>query len=139
VRHYSAFGLTVAAAFPGNPTHVPNPPALQGLFPGHTGVTSWSLGDLGSYKVGSYELAFVEYANGFPASSITSQLEGYDGGLANTTMYGRPALKEVSPTKNGRWGGSLAFSKGNVLVLALGYDSLKVPISHYIGSVRVVG
>ncbi|MGH9170470.1 MAG: hypothetical protein ACRD0Z_06315 [Acidimicrobiales bacterium] len=133
---YSAFGLSVDADFPGEAKVVGNPAAFRGLFSGHSAATSWSIGNLGLLHVDSYDLVMVQFPATTPAAEMTNELKGYAGEL-NTRLYGRPGLKEVSPTTNGRFGGTLAFSDGDVLVIAGAYDVVKAPISRFIDSIKL--
>jgi hypothetical protein len=136
LKPYSAFGATVEMAFPGTPTPFPNPFAFRGLFPGHTAATSWSIGDLGNYKVNSYELVMMQFPSSYSVDQIDTEVAGY-GGPLRTTLFGHPAIKNVSPTHNGRYAGVLAFTTGHVLVIAGGYDIIEAPITRFIDSIKL--
>jgi hypothetical protein len=138
LRSYSAYGVTVEAEFPGSPALVHDPPAFQGLFRGHSAATAWSIGDLGLLHLDSYEIVMVSFPAGTGASKIESELESY-GGSVNTTVSGRPAIKDVSPTRNGRFAGDLAFSSGDVLVIFGAYDDVEAPVKRFIDSGKLAG
>jgi hypothetical protein len=137
-KPYNAFGVTVDADFPGTPLSVPNPPAFRGLFAGHSSATSWSIGNLGLLQLDSYELVMVSFPAGTAASKIASELKSY-GGPPNATVSGQPAIKDVSPTNNGRFAGDLAFSSGDVLIILGGYDDVEAPVKQFIDSAMLAG
>ncbi len=133
---YSASGATVEIAFPSPPIRAENPPSFAGVFKGHTLVTTWSIGDIGLLKPGSYELAIVGYPPGTPGTLITSQLEAF-GGAATTTLYGRPAIRTVNRLA-GHYAAILAFSVQNVLIVSAAYDKTEPQVRAFTDSLRLI-
>jgi len=134
---YSAGGASVRLAFPAQPTKITNPASFQPIFPKHTVVIAWALGNMSALKVHSYELAIVEFAPGTPKSFITKEMTTY-GGAASTTKYGSEALDEINFIPPDRYSGIVSFPIGRDLVIAVGYDAARAEVANFLSSLALL-
>jgi hypothetical protein len=132
--------VAVSAAFSGTPVAESEPPTLAALLPPHSTVTAWSVGNLGAFVVHSYELVLATFPPGSTLATIDTFLRSY-AGTPNTTRYGRPALRKLTPiplSTGTRYSGITAFSVGRALVIAVGYDDVQATVAAFLASVRLV-
>jgi hypothetical protein len=137
---YRIGSTAVSIAFPGSPGIERDPPALAAILPAHTSVTTWDIGDVGALRDHSYELVMATFPPGSATTSIDRFLAGY-ASAPNTTMFGSPALHEVStiPFSTGtRYSGITAFNIGRVLVMAVDFDSVKADVVRFLSSLQLV-
>ncbi len=134
---YRFGGVSVKAAFPGQPLRLAHPENFALLLPPGSSSVAWNIGDLGTLAVHSYELVIAAFPPKTPLRIIDDFLSHY-GGTPNTTRYGRPALRQLNtvPLSGGvRYSGIAAFSVGTVLVMAVGLDTVAAEVSAFTSSV----
>lgn len=139
-RLYRAEGVAVVAAFPGTPVRVADPATFAVVLPSGSRSVAWSIGDLGTLTVHSYELVIAAFPPGTSLGIIDDFLTHY-GGKPDTTRYGRPGLHRLDtvPLSGAtRYSGITAFSVGRVLVIAVGLDAGRAEVSAFTASVRLV-
>jgi hypothetical protein len=137
---YRVGTTAVRIAFPGSPSVEDDPPPLVTLMPKHTVVTTWDIGDVGGFVDHSFELVMATFPPGSTTTTIDDFLSGY-AEAPNSTMFGHPALHELStiPFSAGtRYSGITAFNLGRVLVMAVGFDSVKAAVVGFLGSLQPV-
>jgi len=137
---YRVGTTAVRIAFPGSPKLQSDPAPLVAVLPKHATVTTWNVGDVGALKVHSYELVIATFPAGSTTTAIDDFLSRY-AGTPNSTMFGSPALHEIStiPFATGtRYSGITAFNVGRVLVEAVGFDSVRADVVGFLGSLQLV-
>ncbi|MGO8875678.1 MAG: hypothetical protein ACLQNG_07925 [Acidimicrobiales bacterium] len=137
---YRSGKLAVTAAVPGHRLAETSPATLALLLPPHSKVVAWSVGDVGALVVHSYELVLATFPPGSTLATIDTFLRSY-AGTPNTTRYGRPALRKLTPiplSTGTRYSGITAFSVGRALVIAVGYDDVQATVAAFLASVRLV-
>jgi hypothetical protein len=137
---YRVGGTAVRIAFPGSPGIESDPAPLVAVMPEHTSVTAWVIGDVGAFKNNSYELVMARFPPGSTTATIDDFLLSY-AKAPNSKMFGTPALHEIStiPFSTGtRYSGITAFSVGPVLVMAVGFDSVRADVVGFLGSLELV-
>jgi hypothetical protein len=137
---YRFAGAAVRIAFPGSPGMEKDPAPLVAVMPKHTSVTAWVIGDVGALENYSYELVMAKFPTGSTTATIDTFLSSY-AKAPNTTMFGTPALHEINtiPFSTGtRYSGITAFNVGQVLVMAVGLDSVRAEVVEFLESLQVV-